>query len=296
MRGRGGASSRLASGLGRWLVLALACAGLVFTAGCVRAGETMQESRTIARGNAQEVVARLEMDSGDLVVEGGAEELMEADFRYNVDRWEPEVDYRLDGTTGRLTVTQPGAGPFAWIVGGTTNAWYVRFSDEVPIAVRVDVSSVPVNADFSELDLVAFETDVDSGDTLAILDQAHPSLEDVDLDSSSGEVDLQLTGEYERLANVDVRTSSGDVVIDLRGTWDSDTRVRVRVSSGDVTVFVPIGVDVSAEAGTESGNVRAEGLEGSGGRYSLAGDGRVDGSLEVDVETSSGDIILEVAR
>jgi hypothetical protein len=280
----------------RVLALTLACVALGTVAGCVRAGETLQESRTIARGNAQDVVARLEMESGDLVVEGGAQELMEADFRYNVDRWEPEVDYRLDGTTGRLTVAQPGAGPFAWIVGGTTNAWYVRFSDEVPIAVRVDVSSAPVNADFSELDLVAFETDVDSGDTLAILDRAHPSLEEVDLDSSSGEIELQLTGDYERLSNVDVRTSSGDVLIDLRGTWDSDTRVRVRVSSGDVTVLVPPGVDIDAEAGTESGNVRAEGLEGTGGRYSLAGDGRVDGRLELDIETSSGDIVFEVAR
>jgi DUF4097 and DUF4098 domain-containing protein YvlB len=131
---------------------------------------------------------------------------------------------------------------------------------------------------------------------MVILDQAHPSLEDVDLDSSSGEMDVQLTGEYERLGSVDVRTSSGDVAIDLRGVWGSDTRVRVRVSSGDVTVLLPLGVDVEVDAETSSGSIRGEGLEGSGGRFSLEGDGRVRGSLEVDVETSSGDIEFEAVR
>jgi len=70
--------------------------------GTQQVGEMQRESRSIQAENAQSVRANLKMGAGELNLTGGADQLMEADFAYNVANWKPKVNFDVSGETGEL--------------------------------------------------------------------------------------------------------------------------------------------------------------------------------------------------
>jgi hypothetical protein len=97
----------------RWGVigLVLLLAGLALATGCnaepLRVGELQTESTTVELGAANTVLAEIDMGAGRLTIDGGSDELLQAQFTYNVEGWQPEVDYEVSDGLGRLQVNQP---------------------------------------------------------------------------------------------------------------------------------------------------------------------------------------------
>ena len=101
--------------MGRSVMLCIAAvAATVFVGGCgergVEVGELQTESRSVGPENAESVRVNFRMGLGELNLTGGADSLMEADFAYNVDAWQPQVNYEVVGDTGELSVEQQGLG------------------------------------------------------------------------------------------------------------------------------------------------------------------------------------------
>src|SRR5215207_7984991 len=67
-------------------------------------GKMQRESKSVDPKNAQSAHAQLKMGAGELNVTGGADQLMEADFSYNVSEWKPKVSYDVSGQEGELVV------------------------------------------------------------------------------------------------------------------------------------------------------------------------------------------------
>jgi len=63
-------------------------------------GDLKRETRSVARSvaaKAEQVAVSVHMGAGELSVEGGAKELLDAEFEYNVAEWKPEVRYEGEG-------------------------------------------------------------------------------------------------------------------------------------------------------------------------------------------------------
>src|SRR5918995_4399157 len=69
-------------------------------------GTMQEESKTVDLKKAQTARAQLKMGAGELNVTGGADQLMEADFSYNVSEWKPKVSYDVSAEEGELMVKQ----------------------------------------------------------------------------------------------------------------------------------------------------------------------------------------------
>jgi len=92
---------------------------LLLSAACLPVGEIQEENRVVERDGALSAKIDLFMNVGELRLQGGAEDLLDADFIYNVERWKPQIDYRVTGDRGRLTVRQGESPAFRWETGGT---------------------------------------------------------------------------------------------------------------------------------------------------------------------------------
>src|SRR5215472_1689325 len=148
---------RLLSGTARLkLVLGVALALMFSTLACVLrndepVGETRTESKTVQLGAAKAVSVSLKMGAGELKVAGGASDLLNADFTYNVPRWKPEVRYDASGGTGQLTIQQP---PSSGGHGGQTRyEWDLRFNNDVPMEISVEQGAGSANLDLAGLAL-----------------------------------------------------------------------------------------------------------------------------------------------
>jgi hypothetical protein len=190
----------------RQSVVVLMAVAAVFLGSCGRQGigEMERESQTIDLENAQSVRAELRMGAGELNVTGGADALMEADFAYNVADWEPEVDYDVSGDTGELIVEQ-GSGADIPLGGEARNEWDLRFNDDVPIDLNVQMG-----AGESDLDL----------DSL--------TLTGLDLQMGAGETTVDLTGSYDRDIAASIEGGVGEATVEL----PSEIGVRVNAEGG----------------------------------------------------------------
>jgi hypothetical protein len=267
---------------------------LVLAAGCARAGEVRTERRSVELEGAESVRTDLSMSTGDILVGGGAENLMDATFTYNVPRWKPEVSYR--GLAGRkeLRVEQPDVpGP---TLGNVQNDWEVRLNDDVPMDLSVSGGSGDGDLDLGSLSLKSLYLDFSSGDVAADLGGEKPLLEEVTIDSSSGDVGVDMTGDYASPMGLEVDMSSGDLVMDLSGEWAQNLEGDINLSSGTTTLVFPTNVDVYVEAETSSGDINASGMTRDGEAYVHEPYEDSDVSLSLSVQASSGDINLKLAE
>jgi hypothetical protein len=188
------------------LLLVAAVALAIFVGACQtqQVGEMQRESHSIQPEDAQSVRAHLMMGAGELKVSGAADALMEGDFSYNVADWKPEVNYDIGGDTGELTVKQ-GSSEGVRLGGDVRNEWDIRFNDEVPTDLVVEMG-----AGESDLDL----------DSL--------TLTGLDLEMGAGETTVDLTGDYTRGFDASIEGGVGEATVLV----PSEVGVRVRAESG----------------------------------------------------------------
>jgi hypothetical protein len=167
-------------------------------------GEMRNESRSIQPEDAKSVRAHLTMGAGELKVGGAADALMEGDFSYNVADWKPQVGYEVGGEKGELTVEQ-GSGDDGRLDGGARNEWDLRFNDDVPTDLVVEMG-----AGESDLDL----------DSL--------TLTGLDLEMGAGETTVDLTGDYAQDFDASIEGGVGEATVLV----PSEVGVRVRAEGG----------------------------------------------------------------
>src|SRR5215216_1784703 len=152
-------------------------------------GKLQEESKYVDLKNADSVRAQLKMGAGELNVTGGADQLMDGDFSYNVSEWKPKVGYDLSGQKGELLVKQGGANSGS-LGAKARNEWDISFNDEVPTDLVVKVG-----AGESDLDL----------DSL--------TLEGLDLKMGAGKTTVDLTGDYAQGFDASIEGGVGEATL-----------------------------------------------------------------------------------
>ena len=182
------------------MVVLLTTLGCTPTASSARVGSLQTESQSVDLGDVESVGVEIDMGAGELNVAGGADELLEADFTYNVDALKPEVEFR-----GRkLTIRQPEVDIASFAdLPEYRYEWDLRFNDDVPLDMNIKLGTGKMDLEMAGLSLTALE--VDMGASRSTLD---------------------LTGDW--ASDFDVNIKGGVSSLTLR--LPSDTGVRVEIS------------------------------------------------------------------
>jgi hypothetical protein len=167
-------------------------------------GKMQSESQAVDLKNAKSARAQLKMGAGELTITGGADQLMEGEFSYNVSEWKPEVSYDVSAERGELMVKQ-GSGEDVRLSGDARNEWDISLNDEVPTDLVVQMG-----AGESDLDL----------DSLA--------LTGVDLQMGAGKTTVDLTGDYAQSFDASIQGGVGEATVLL----PSDVGVKAKAEGG----------------------------------------------------------------
>ena len=171
-------------------------------------GKIRNESESVDPRNARSVRAEFKMGAGEMNLTGGADQLMEADFSYNVAEWKPEVSYDVSGDEGKLVVKQGGSGG-SNLTGEARNEWEVRLNDELPTDLVVQLG-----AGESDLDL----------DSIA--------LSGLKLQMGAGKTRVDLTGDYAKSLNASIQGGVGEATVEL----PSEVGVKAKAQGGLGTI------------------------------------------------------------
>jgi hypothetical protein len=167
-------------------------------------GKMQNESKYVDLKNADSVRAQLRMGAGELHISGGADQLMDGDFSYNVSEWKPKVSYDVSDKKGKLVVKQ-GSANSGSLDGKARNEWDITMNDEVPTDLVVKMG-----AGESDLDL----------DSL--------SLTGLDLKMGAGKSTVDLTGDYAKSFDASIQGGVGEATVLL----PSDVGVKAKAEGG----------------------------------------------------------------
>lgn len=169
----------------------------------VKVGELRTESKSVELGDARSVSVKIKMGANDLVVTGGAEKLLEADFTYNVAKLKPEVEF----TDGTLIVQHPDVRGYRTLqdIKEFRNEWDLRLNNDVPINLSLEMGAGTTDLQLADL-----------------------SLTGLDVMLGAGECTLDLSGDRARDLRASIQTGASRVTLRL----PKNVGVRVELVSG----------------------------------------------------------------
>lgn len=181
------------------------------TAACVRRGASapeLSDSRTVPLGGAESARVQVELGAGELKLEGGSAELMDASFRYIGTAAKPEIKYDLTGSRGYLTLRQP---PFEGVGLRGRDIWDLKLNGRVPVDLFVNVG--------------AGQGTFKLGNT---------TVRRLDIQVGAGELDIDLSGKWEQDLSARITGGVGEATVRL--PRDAGVRVRARGGMGGIHV------------------------------------------------------------
>ena len=152
-------------------------------------GPVQHDSRSIERDASDRVRVDLNMGAGNLIIGGGAQKLLNADFTYNVPSWKPEVRYSSTGSHGELTIRQPQGHAQ---IGHSRYTWDLALNNDVPMDL-----SLHFGAGEAQLSLGSL------------------SLRSVEVHMGVGKLDMDLRGNPKHNYDVTIRGGIGEATVRL---------------------------------------------------------------------------------
>jgi hypothetical protein len=168
----------------------------------------LHDSHALEVGAAKDVDAKLEMATGKLTLTGGADRLLNADFKYLASDGKPVVDYTVTDGHGNINITQPNDSHIRMM--NSRNQWDLRFTDQVPIDLDLTVGAGEARMDTRGMDL-----------------------RNLFINFGTGELNLDLTGPRTHNLNATLKGGIGSATIEL----PKDVGVTVHASGGIGTVI-----------------------------------------------------------
>jgi hypothetical protein len=228
-------------------LIILGCAAALALVGCEDMGDLTTDSKTVEAAGAESVEVNLKMGAGELQVSGGAQALMEAEFTHRTRRRPPEVDYRVAGSKGFLTVRQRrGGGVF---IGSSRNEWDIRINSRIPTDLSIDLGAGESRLDLAEVDLRSLSVDMGVGEMKLDLRGKHDRDLDVTIDGGIGSGTIYLPREV----GVRVRVDGGIGSVDAH-----EFSKNGRVYTNDAYGKSPVTIDISVDAGIGSIDLRLD--------------------------------------
>jgi hypothetical protein len=202
----------------------------------VRVGDLQTKSQTVERGDANAVNAEIQMGAGKLDVSGGASELLEASFTYNVEELDPRATY----TNGRLEVRDSGVNMGIASLADLDefrNEWDLKLNEDVPMEMKINLGAGPSNLALGALALTSLNINGGAGEIT--IDLTGTWRNDLDARIAGGLGDLHLT--LPREVGVRIEVDPGIGVVDASGlTRDGNTYTNNAYGVSDVTLRIHV--------------------------------------------------------
>ena len=189
------------------IILAAFC--LVSCAPLARSGPVQTETEEVSLEGAEQVQVQIRMGAGELVIGGGADQLLEGEFSYSDKDLRPDISYRvLSSGAGSLEIEQ-GENPGNRLYDSYYNRWELDFNSEVPLEIEVALGAGESTLDLGDLTLRSFSLQVGAGQ--AHLDLGQGPSQDLELDIEGGVGELTVILPRNVRIEADVSGGLGEV-------------------------------------------------------------------------------------
>lgn len=204
-----------------WTVFIVAATVIIGISGYERfIAKPVGKEVTIEKDSAKVLLVKARFGAGDLTIQGGSKEWMNASFDYKNKKFLPHVTYKNTRESGVITIEEQSSF-FKFNRSKNNNHWTIQLTNDIPINL-----------------------DVDMGVSNAKLDLKDIQLNKLIIDGGVGNPTIDLSGERENVYQADIDIGIGDMTIML----PTQTGVKLTINKGigkiDMTDFIALGDSV----------------------------------------------------
>jgi hypothetical protein len=261
------------------------------------ADSVQRETRQIALGDAEQVEATIRFGGGDLDIkvldmkkldDEIDAPLLQADFIYNVDSLQPEIDYEVQDGQGKLEIRHKlETTSLDRLTTELRNEWKLALCNCVPLSLNMDVGATSGQFELGGLPIERLDLTTGAADLKVSFDQPNPErLQSLHILSGAAKLELIKLGN----ANLDELTFDGGLgtyTFDLTGEWQQSAEVYVQAGASHFQLHVPKDIGVRICPGDTSRG-HYDGLEEKNGCYVNSLYGESDITLDVNLDLGLG--------
>lgn len=210
----------------------------------IHAGETQRESYRIEGQDIERAEVIVHFGGGALDIYPGEDDLLDAEFTYNLQDLEPVVEYAARDGTGELLLRHE-ADQIHWDRSTQIrNEWLLTFGTRVPIDLELAVGASTGTLDLSGIPLQDLRVEAGAAEMDIRFDSPNPELLHT-LYVRSGAAKLGLVG----LGNAHFEKMQfdgglGSYTFDLRGEWQRSAEVTIQAGASRIELIVPSDIGV----------------------------------------------------
>lgn len=253
----------------------------------INTGPTQQVEHQIELQDASRVQVTVGFGGGTLNIQGGAENLLDGEFTYNLDDLKPVVEYEKEGEVGKLVIRHQ-VDALNWDpTVEVRNEWQLNLSDRVPLEMNLDVGGSNGTLELGGLRLTDLDLTAGAADMTVRFREPNPDqLASFGVHSGAARLRLLDLGN----ANMDSLSFDGGLgtyVFDFEGAWQRSAEVHIQAGASRVELRVPRDIGVRVCPGDlRSGDY--DGLVAQDECYVNDLYGQTDIQLQIDLDLGLG--------
>jgi hypothetical protein len=177
---------------------------------------------------------QLEMGAGQLTINGGGKNLLDADFTYSEQFEEPRVEYSVSDGVGQLKVSQDS---HSINFGRSQNDWNLHFSKDIPLELKVDMGAGQGDLNFRDIPLTRLDLNLGAGQMDVDFTGDRKTDLTADIEGGVGQATIRLP----KNVGVIAHASGGIGSIDVRGLkHDGDTYTNDAYGKTPATIHLKV--------------------------------------------------------
>jgi hypothetical protein len=191
-------------------------------------------SQSVEPKGAKSAHANLEMSGGQLTINGGGMNLVDADFTFTNTFDEPHVDYNVTDGVGHLTISQNSQSVH---IGRSQNDWSLHFSKDIPLALKIDMGAGQGNLHLRDVPLSSLDLNIGAGQVDVDLTGERKTDLTADIEGGVGQANIRLP----KNVGVIAHASGGIGSIDVHGLkHDGDSYVNEAYGKSPTTIHLKV--------------------------------------------------------
>jgi hypothetical protein len=199
-----------------------------------RHGKYLHEDKMVDLAGATSVHTHINMPAGTLAISPGGPAVLDAHFDYDDNDGDPQVNYDVAGGLGQLDITQTQ--PVVH-VGTEHNSWQLRFANNVPLDLSLDMGAGQGELDLGGLDLTNLKINLGAGQLDVDLRGARTTDLDADIEGGVGQATIKLPEDV----GVRVHAEGGLGTISAHGlSRDGDDYVNDALGKSPATIRLTV--------------------------------------------------------
>ncbi len=225
--------------------------------------------KSIALGKAKELKTDISFTAGELNIDGSSNQLSDGTYRFNIDKWKPEITYREENQTGYLKIRTIDERDNRNYNNEDNSEWNISLNKKVLNDLTVKMIAGKGIIDLQDCNLKRFEFTMAAGEIY--INMRNSSVPDLKFNAAVG---------------------SG--VIDLSGKWNNDLNATIKGGVGELTLKLPSqsGIKLNIHGGL--GETHAPGFKKQNGSYTNSLFGKTKESLYIDFSGGIGNVNVQL--